>query len=216
MPPVKHLSGLLPQALANLLRPSSTLDHRFKVPQQMRPADLPPPGGIPRVGTPAIRHQDAAEPFAQQLLRDLGATRQADHEDGDPRGDGHPQPRAGASFTPARLIEVRDRVAYGRRSGRRPPGPPTACTVACSRCGIVPRLIGIPNRSAMTSWVVRFDRRYAPVHSATMACTRGPKPPGGTPTGQRRHGSAPHTPGRATGATDTPSPRACTGGTSVT
>ena len=43
----------------------------------------------------------------------------------------------------------------------------------------------------MTSWVVRFDRRYAPVHSATMAWTRGPKPPGGTPTGNGARVDAP-------------------------
>src|SRR5207244_11687833 len=41
IPRMKHLPGLLPQALPNLLRPSATLAHRFKVPQQMRPADLP-------------------------------------------------------------------------------------------------------------------------------------------------------------------------------
>ena len=120
---MEHLSGLLPQALANLLRPSPTLDHGFKVPQQMRPAELPPPGGIPGVRTPAIRHQDAAEALAQKLLGDLRATRQADHEDGDPRGDGDPQPRAGSSFTPARLIEVCDGLrtdvglGVGHRSG---------------------------------------------------------------------------------------------------
>ena len=74
MPRMKHLPGLLPQALPNLLRRSAAFNHGFKVPQQMRPAHLPPPGGIPRVGTPAIRHQDAAEPLAQQLLRDLGPT----------------------------------------------------------------------------------------------------------------------------------------------
>src|SRR5881296_3343853 len=45
MPRMKHLPGLLPQALPNLLRPSSAVTHGCKVPQQMRPADLPPPGG---------------------------------------------------------------------------------------------------------------------------------------------------------------------------
>ena len=43
----------------------------------------------------------------------------------------------------------------------------------------------------MTSWVVRFDRRYAPVHSATIAWTRGPKPPVGTPNGDIRTGGRP-------------------------
>ena len=108
MPPVKHLARLLPQGCPNRLGAPPTLHHGFKIPQQMRPADLPPPGRIPRVGTPAIRHQDTAEPLAQELLRHLGPTRQADHKDGDPRRDGHPQPGARAPFAPARLIEVRD------------------------------------------------------------------------------------------------------------
>ena len=124
---MKHLPGLLPQGLPDLLRPASTLDHGFKVTQQMRPADLPPPGGIPRVGTPAVCHQDAAEPLPQQLLGDLRTTRQADQEDGDPRRDGHPQPRPGVSFPPAGLIEVRDalrpdlglRVRHRRSDGLR-------------------------------------------------------------------------------------------------
>src|SRR5262249_14986681 len=78
MPRMKHLPGLLPQTFSNFLRRSPTLHHGFKVPQQMCPADLPPPGGIPGVRAPAVRHQDATEPIPQQFLRDLGPTRQTD------------------------------------------------------------------------------------------------------------------------------------------
>ena len=110
MPRMKHLPGLLPQAFSNFLRPSPTLDHGFKVPQQMRPADLAPAGRIPGIGAPAVGHQNATELFPQQLLRHLGPTRQADDKHGDPRRHGHPQPCAGAPFTPARLIKVRGRL----------------------------------------------------------------------------------------------------------
>src|SRR5206468_10160343 len=67
MPRMKHLPGLLPQAFSNFLRPSPTLDHGFKVPQQMRPADLAPAGRIPGIGAPAVGHQNATELFPQQL-----------------------------------------------------------------------------------------------------------------------------------------------------
>ena len=103
---MKHLPGLLPQTLPNLLRSSPTLDHGFKVPQQMRPADLPPPGGIPGVGAPAVCDQDAAEPFSQHLLCDLGPTRQTHREDRDPRGHRDPQPGACSPLAPPCLVQV--------------------------------------------------------------------------------------------------------------
>src|SRR5262249_2844617 len=107
---LQHLPGLLPQPLPNRLRRSPTLDHGFKVPQQMRPTDLPPPRGIPRIGAPAVRDQRATKPLAQQLLPDLGPTRQPDYTDRDPRGDRHPQPRSGMPFAPSRLVKMRDRL----------------------------------------------------------------------------------------------------------
>src|SRR5262245_57950505 len=58
MPPVEHLAGLGAQRFPKLLRAAPTLDHGFEIAQQMRPADLTPPGRIPMVRTPAIRHQD--------------------------------------------------------------------------------------------------------------------------------------------------------------
>src|SRR6266487_2140649 len=63
-------------------------------------------------------------------------------------------------------------------------GAATAAVVACSNGLIVPTLIGTPNTSAIACCVVRFDKRYAPVHSATVACTQGPYVPLGTPAGQ--------------------------------
>src|SRR5262245_40634914 len=108
MPPVKHLACLLPQGFPNLLGAPPTLNHRFKVAQQMCPADLAPPRRIPRVRTPTIRHQDTTEALAQEILSHLGPTRPADRKDGDPRRDRHPQPGTGACFAPSRLIQVRD------------------------------------------------------------------------------------------------------------
>jgi hypothetical protein len=40
MPRMKHLMGLLPQGVPNLLGAPPTLTHRFKIAQQMRPAHL--------------------------------------------------------------------------------------------------------------------------------------------------------------------------------
>jgi hypothetical protein len=77
-----------------------------KVAQQMRSTHLLPPGRIPRIGTPAVRRQDTAEPFPQQLLRDLSPTRQADREDSDPGGHRDPQPGARVPFAPSRLVQV--------------------------------------------------------------------------------------------------------------
>src|SRR5215475_3122087 len=71
-------------------------------------------------------------------------------------------------------------------------GAATAAVVACANWLIVPTLIGTPNTSSITCCVVRFDKRYAPVHSATVACTRGPYVPLGTPTGQGARVVAPH------------------------
>src|SRR2546430_7006400 len=62
-------------------------------------------------------------------------------------------------------------------------GYATACVVATSKVLIVPRLIGSVNRSSSIRWAVRFDRRYAPVHSAATAWARGPYIPVGTPAG---------------------------------
>ena len=61
MPPVEHLPGLRLQGLADLLGAPPARDHGFDVPQQMRPAHLPSPAGIPGVGAPAIRHQPPPE-----------------------------------------------------------------------------------------------------------------------------------------------------------
>jgi hypothetical protein len=85
----------------------------------MRPADLPPPRGIPGIGAPAVRHQDAAEPLAQQGLRHLGPPRQAHRKDGDPHGDCDPQPCARATFAPSRLVHVGHRLRTDIGLGRR-------------------------------------------------------------------------------------------------
>src|SRR5262249_39649018 len=71
-------------------------------------------------------------------------------------------------------------------------GAATASVVACSKGLIVPTLIGTPNTSSIICCVVRLDKRYAPVHSATVACTRGPYVPLGTPAGQGARVVAPH------------------------
>jgi hypothetical protein len=62
-------------------------------------------------------------------------------------------------------------------------GSAKAWTVACSRVAPGPRPIETPKRSASLVGVVRVARCYAPVHRAVIACTRGPKPPVGMPTG---------------------------------
>src|SRR5215470_16962385 len=71
-------------------------------------------------------------------------------------------------------------------------GAATALVVACSKGLIVPTLIGPPHTSSIICWVVRLDKRYAPVYSATVACTRGPYVPLGTPAGQGARVTAPH------------------------
>src|SRR5215212_11601568 len=71
-------------------------------------------------------------------------------------------------------------------------GAATASVVACSNGLIVPTLIGTPNTSSIICCVVRLDKRYDPVHSATVACTRGPYVPLGTPAGQGARVVAPH------------------------
>src|SRR5918994_116358 len=71
-------------------------------------------------------------------------------------------------------------------------GAATAAVVACSKWLIVPTRIGTPNTSSITCCVVRFDKRYAPVHSATVAGTRGPYVPLGTPAGQDARVVSPH------------------------
>ena len=76
----------------------------------MRPTQLPPPHRIPIVGAPAVRHQDAPKRLAQQVARHLAAPGQAHQKDRHPRGRGHPQPGPFASFTPARLVQVRARL----------------------------------------------------------------------------------------------------------
>jgi hypothetical protein len=64
MPPRKHLVCLLKQGLADHLGESSTASNRFKIPQQMRPAQLTPPHRIPVVSTVAVGHQDTRKSFA--------------------------------------------------------------------------------------------------------------------------------------------------------
>jgi hypothetical protein len=109
MPRMQPLPSLRAQALAKLRRPSPALAPGCKVPQQMRPAAVPPPGGIPRGGAPAVRHQEAAASFPHQRLRDRGAPRQADATDAHPGRDGSPQPRTRAACTPARFLQRGDR-----------------------------------------------------------------------------------------------------------
>jgi hypothetical protein len=40
---------------------------------------------------------------------------------------------------------------------------------------------------------MRFDRGYARVYNAAIACTWGPNPPAGTPTGDSARVASPHT-----------------------
>src|SRR6516165_7901859 len=63
-------------------------------------------------------------------------------------------------------------------------GSAITSVVVCSDWLIEPTLMGTPNRSAITCCVVRLDKRYDPLHSATVACTRGPYVPLGMPAGQ--------------------------------
>ena len=81
---MEHPAGLRLQGFPDLLRAPPAPDHGFDVPQQMRPAQLPPPGGIPVVGAPAIRHQPAPEVLAQEFLRHLATARQPDRKDRHP------------------------------------------------------------------------------------------------------------------------------------
>src|SRR4029450_10769876 len=104
-----------------------------------------------------------------------------------------------ATHTHARLSPARKLVSsrwatscactYVRASST---GAATASVVACSNGLIVPTLIGTPNTSSIICCVVRLDKRYDPVHSATVACTRGPYVPLGTPAGQGARVVAPH------------------------
>src|SRR5216683_6977677 len=71
-------------------------------------------------------------------------------------------------------------------------GAATAAVVACSNWLIVPTLIGTPNTSSIACWVVRLDKRYAPVHNATVAWIPGPYVPLGTPAGHGARVTAPH------------------------
>jgi hypothetical protein len=52
--------------------------------------------------------------------------------------------------------------------------------------------VQVCDRSSMTFLTVRFDKGYAPVHSAVIACTRGPKPPAGTLAGTSARTALPH------------------------
>src|SRR5205814_9928518 len=54
------------------------------------------------------------------------------------------------------------------------PGASDTRVVACSNWLIVPTRIGTPKTSLIACCVVRLDKRYDPVYSATVACTRGP------------------------------------------
>jgi hypothetical protein len=53
-------------------------------------------------------------------------------------------------------------------------GAATTAVGACSNWLMVPTLMGTPHTSSIACCVVRLDKRYAPVYSATIACTRGP------------------------------------------
>src|SRR5438067_13429830 len=61
-------------------------------------------------------------------------------------------------------------------------GASNTAVVACSNWLIVPTLIGPPKTSLIACCVVRLDKRYDPVYSATVACTRGVSVLGGTPS----------------------------------
>jgi hypothetical protein len=70
MPLVKHRASLVSQGFADLLGTSPARAHGGNIPQQMGPAELAPPGGIPAVPTPAVRDQPPPTPFSQECWRD--------------------------------------------------------------------------------------------------------------------------------------------------
>src|SRR6516162_521018 len=172
MPPGKHLVRLLKQGVANRLGDPASASDRFEVPQQVRPTHLTPPHRIPVVGTIAIRHQNAGEGLAQQRAGHLATT-------------GHPDQKDGHQAPSRQLVSSRCATRCASMESRAScTGSAITSVVVCSDWLIEPTLMGTPNRSAITCCVVRLDKRYDPLHSATVACTRGPYVPLGMPAGQ--------------------------------
>lgn len=81
MLPMEHLLDLGAQGFPNDLGGITPRNHRLNIARQMRPAQLPPPGGIPAVPTPAIRHQPAPEALPREFLGHLTTARPLDRED---------------------------------------------------------------------------------------------------------------------------------------
>jgi len=164
MPPGTQLVGRRQHGLTHCLCAASTGAHRFAIPEQRRPAQLTPPPRLPVVGTGAVRHQDARKRLP---------------------------PRVTAPHNPARLppgrplVSSRWATAGSCTSGRASsPGAALAAVVACAPWLSVPTLIGPPPTSSIACWVVRLEKRYAPVHNATVAWMPGPSVPLGPPAGQ--------------------------------
>src|SRR5215510_3213752 len=61
-----------------------------------------------------------------------------------------------------------------------------------SRCATACSCTYVRASSSIACCVVRLDKRYAPVYSATVACTRGPYVLLGTPAGQGARVTSPH------------------------
>jgi hypothetical protein len=77
MPPGKQLTPMALQGFPDFLEASTASDHRFNVPQQMRPTKLTPPPWIPVVCTPAISDHDISDCRPEEGTGHLATTRQA-------------------------------------------------------------------------------------------------------------------------------------------
>jgi hypothetical protein len=157
-PRLQPLAGLSAPGGPPLLRTAAARAHRLPIPQQLRPPHVPPVGGRPRVGTPAIRAHQTAAPFAPPLSCATLA----------PRASRPTKPVTHAVTAPthARARPARHPVSSRWATGGLRPevraastGVAKACTVACSRRVTGPRRKATPHRSARTSWGGRFDRR---------------------------------------------------------
>jgi hypothetical protein len=69
-PPVGHWAGLYPQGCAALAGAAPARAHGFDVAPQLRPTQLPPPGGRPGIGAPSPKPPSTARPSAPGLCGD--------------------------------------------------------------------------------------------------------------------------------------------------
>src|SRR5512142_3571170 len=156
MPPVEQPLGVTQQEPTDFGRLAAPIDHRLKIPIEVRPAKLPTPD--PNVAAEPIADDHLPAVGPEQVPGDLGPPGGGDGEDRHQVRHGDPEPRL--SRPCFHEVSSMWAVAAPRTSSRSPSTGASNSLAPCrSDRQIMPAEMDSPSRSKANRWIGRLPRR---------------------------------------------------------